>query len=471
MAANASTAMSSYNQSAPRKPGVPECLLLDLWEIATPREFVRCLGVCKDWNHWGQVILHKVVILNNRNLARFIDCAQHRPERFSSVKSLTVRLGIRDSYLHESIVGAGRRTKEQLLRSLADIMNQHMSGLQAFSLKIEDEPIGPTEFGDITVEPRIGAESLISLLRVIPVSCTSLEFDTAGYEAYMDDDHFCPHIASLMSTLRHLRLRLGRICPEFINAPPYDICGDCPEHRQTSAAPNLRSLVVNMELSELVVGGTTRCSLGQPVDSSFRLSEDDPTDRLQSEITLSLKAAKYEKSCFPSADTIGVFGPTRMDVAPYHHIRHTDIMKIQTHILTSTTLGALVGGGIWKRGAKRCIRTAQKEDIIGTKTTSREELEGAWLTTTKGGRLPKAAASNEYFLGGTPLTVLWQTLPRESLRDYIRRNTRDTRGPATTPHPVQAELLRLKGSDNIAQTYRTLRPIRQSEFPHPYPMV
>lgn len=459
--------ISEYYRPKPRQADPVELVLLAVWDMVPPGDFVRCLRVCKKWKYWGQIILHKLVVLDNSSLASFIDCARLRPERFCGIKSLTVQLKIGlPGFDGQIYARAGWRTKEDLLRRLGNIMNQYMYGLQALSFRIEDEPIGYISLDGIIAEPRIAADAVISLLRGVPSACKSLEIDTAGFEYYIGDDHLCPHIEKLMTTLCHLRLRLGRICPDFINAPPYDSSDQCPDHLHTPVAPNMRSLIVNMELSDVVVGGSTRCSLTQPISSAYRISDDDPTDRLQSELTQALRAG-HQKNCFPNAQMIGVFGPVQMNVPPYHHIRHTDIVNIRTHILTSTNLSAFVEGS-WTSGGKRCIKTKHRLDLIGSKTETREDLEGAWVTTTKGVRLPKAAESDKYFLGGTPLTVYWKSIKQDTLKEYIKRNTRGFIPPL---HPVQSELLRVNLSDNVSQSYRTLRKVPRSLFPDPYPII
>lgn len=466
--ADTNNKLSEYYRPKARQPDPVELVLLTLWEMTSLGEFVQYFRVCKKWDHWGQIILHRLVVLDSSSLASFVDCARLRPERFLSIKSLTVRLKIGlPGFDGQIYARAGWRTKEGLLRKLADIMNHHMHGLQAFSFQIEDEPIGYISIDGISAEPRIAADAVICLLLGVPLACKSLEIDTGGFEFYIEDDHLCPYIQRLMTTLCHLRLRVGRICPDFISAPAHESCEQCPDDRRKPVAPNLKSLTVSMELSDAVVGGSTRCSLAQPMNPSYRIFDDDPTDRLQSEITKTLRIGHYNKNCFPKAQTIDVFGPVRMDVPPYHHLRHTDIVNIQTHILTSTSLSAYVEGE-WERGIKRCIRTKDQSDIIGTKWKTRENLEGTWLTTTKGARLPKGAKYDGYFLGGTRITFRWEPITEDTLKEYIKRNTQGFDSPLD---PVQSDLLRVNPSDNVSQTYRTLRSVPASQFPYSYPMV
>ena len=460
--------LQHHRQKLPES-NVVEHILLALRHITTNSEFLPALQVNKEWNFQGQAILHGAIVLTNTRFARFVDSVQVRPGRFNAIKSLTVRLrlGMPGSVGH-SVMRAGGRSTEQLLVGLAGIIDSNMHELQAFSLYIEDEPIGDSELDGIISEPRIRAEALISLLKALPTSCTSLEFDTAGFEVYRGDDHICPWIAKLIPRLCHLRLRLGRLCPAFIGAPRYESCEECPDSQKQPTAPHLKTLTVNMELSKVVIENSTRCSFTQPVPGN-RPEDDDSTERLQTEITQELRTCLTRKYCFPVVQKLEVFGPVAMDVPPYNHLRQADILASRTHILISMPLCGFEGGE-WKAAVRRCIRTKDGGEIIDTWTTARERLEAAWLTTYQGVRLPCAAKTKKNFLSGTRLHLAWEYHFSDSLPDYIYRNTRPRlmflfgKTHAQALDETQSSLKEIDIADSISRTFPTLRAVSKFQF-------
>ncbi|MCJ1283614.1 hypothetical protein MMC26_002945 [Xylographa opegraphella] len=92
--------------------------------------------------------------------------------------------------------------------------------------------------------------AVAQLIQSLPETCSSLEIDTRGLEFDQDQKpgefHFCNAIRAMMPRLRHLRLRVSMLCPNFcgehaaITGSAFDM-----SHFKLTAAPNLDTLVVN----------------------------------------------------------------------------------------------------------------------------------------------------------------------------------------------------------------------------------
>ncbi|TPX23958.1 hypothetical protein DIZ76_013301 [Coccidioides immitis] len=131
-----------------------------------------------------------------------------------------------------------------ILAKLAEIIARDVKDLASFSLHIDTREVTAEfysyEYADI--DAAFSYHALVRLLDAIPPTCTNLELDTGGIEMYQDGGHLCGHIARVMPHLRHVRLRLGRLCSNFI-----DIFDAGNLTLGLPACPNLRCLVINSE--------------------------------------------------------------------------------------------------------------------------------------------------------------------------------------------------------------------------------
>ncbi|KAL8711939.1 MAG: hypothetical protein Q9220_003635 [cf. Caloplaca sp. 1 TL-2023] len=230
-----------------------------------------CMLVSRQWRVIAFPLIWESVILNTRTLPLFITEMNNAPRIGGHIRSLTLRLHtlwatteeFRAGYAREVewIDGIAPRTRKlwEDLKKLADCIAADMTNLTSFSLFVHKlPPEGRTDRHHN--DPRgAGMSSVVlrQLLETLPPTCIDLELDTKGREddetcgfdpQYHDSAHLCPILQSLLPRLRHLRLRLGFLCPELLFLNQQD-------GGNVMNAPRLRTLLINLSLSPFGLGG------------------------------------------------------------------------------------------------------------------------------------------------------------------------------------------------------------------------
>ncbi|PGH12994.1 hypothetical protein AJ79_03967 [Helicocarpus griseus UAMH5409] len=472
--------LSASNKALLENEAILKGTLLRLRESTSINDFVPCLLVCKKWYTLAITILRVVVVLKRHSLVRFLNT--HRllqSPRPCAIQSLTLLLKVGEVDSHTTSSWA----LDRLLKNVSSVIAKDMQTLRIFSLWIEGQTPGVAEAQQkqnsddidvdaIAVEPGFPAVALTLLLKSLPTTCRGLEIDTSGLEVYAGSDHLCPQLSKLLPQLTHLRLRVRQLCPGFIDLPVRSSCQKCPGGLQPPLCPNLRSLVINMELSSVAQGRTRRCS---PYTSMA--GEDACTDDLHTELSHHLLVGLTSKNCFPVSERIEIHSPITLDVSPWHHMRRTDIKKRITEVSSFIPLPGYIQGA-WRRGTHRCSRSGTEIMIFPWDSHSREHTENVWTSTSEGASLPAGACSQTLSVfDNNDYRLVWQQQEEKSryqhcLPSYIIEMTRrwksDQGGAALQPqHPLHDELGALSESDLLTQTYKTLGAIPYKEFPFP----
>ncbi|PGH27180.1 hypothetical protein AJ80_01137 [Polytolypa hystricis UAMH7299] len=297
---------------------------------------------------------------------------------------------------------------------LADVVHYQMPMLQVFSLHVSDAPIGEDDEGRI---PGFTGSGLISLLDALPGYCTSLEVDTAGFDAYEEDQHLCEQLARMIPRLRHLRLRIGQMCPQMFafprdwtsSASGGEICGE----ELNPVAPHLRSLVINMELSRVLDEVERPCfcpSKTHTLDSEHI----EEADRLYDEISWYLDLEVNEYSSFPASEIVVLLGHLHDPrFARFSILRRSDFINYKKYLHAFITIPYYCEYTGWTYKLWRCFANGDSRrpgsHLIAPWTHTREIIEGdVWRYTDKNERVPWDLSSLLVFEGLLELRLLFK---------------------------------------------------------------
>lgn len=317
------------------------------------RNFLSCFLVC----YRSLVVSHRLawdsIALDSSSLESFIGLAGHAPDGCRSVRSLSLQLYTVWPPLDKCrIRNAGSpdpqpdgpnpemaKLRDQLGR-LVEIVGSHMVGLVTFSLRMDKYSAGGPRQEYHRVQPPgawMKSSIIARLLGALPQSCIDLELDTQG----RDDDprcHFHPKFGSahlydtiriLLPRLRHLRLRLGSLCPDFFSHTANGV-------RSSITALQLESMLVNLKNGRLFDPPRV-CKVSQWTHPC--LFWKVPKERVTChKACLRIKLCKtvqtaYHGNSFPRATTIRIMDLESLAMPEYEHFIQYDITTSQTYFI------------------------------------------------------------------------------------------------------------------------------------------
>ena len=228
------------------------------------KHITPCLAVSKQWHRHGQRLLWSSLALTELSYDRFIHAVVFGGSSYRALLNLTVTLqnayemrcrcthrgdwGKQDrpclnvdescqcmSLAHVDIhwerahaQGLARGKLEQILVSMKLAIASGLRSLSTLSVTLKNEPTD----GEYCYchESGIDAHYFAGVIMALPNTCTNLELDTGGSEikhhgsfggasSTAMSDSLCEALYAAIRQLKHLRLRMGTICPDFFYGP------------------------------------------------------------------------------------------------------------------------------------------------------------------------------------------------------------------------------------------------------------
>ncbi|KPI37126.1 uncharacterized protein AB675_3621 [Cyphellophora attinorum] len=325
------------------------------------------LCVNSAWRDIGLGHVWSDIVVDRAGLARFI--AAPLTSNLRLVKSFTFSSDrpdvrwVRDPK-SDNVIDRPCRRVNQLnthLYSLATILPR-MSSLLTFSFYIKSQPASDS----LLKQVEISRSALRELVDALPLSLENLEIDTKCYDRPVlnyDSRHVCSAIADRLSRLRHVRLRLAKLCPEFFQP-----------------SRSLESCVINLLWPH-----------GKGLAFSCReiLSEDTLRQRREGKEL----SARRRQDLVASLPHVTATSPTlrQFNVISGWTIYENAIGQIEVRDLlaTRTTVYPLQRLDHSPHGDVFLLRRSDTSDVAGRMGDIEEPVEGnAWQTTTKGSRFP-----------------------------------------------------------------------------------
>lgn len=212
------------------------CAAQDAAGNATLAAAARC---CRLWYPVVQMALYTDVSLRDTSIAKFAACSEFADDQ-NPIRSLTLRMGpipvnpydpSEAQRVEQARVDAVRQIGPRLLR---------MRQLTSFSIRAD------------FLTALAAQESVFRLVDSLPPTCTGLEIDIAGRPSGDGIFHICPRLRDCLPRLRHLRLRLPRMCSALWQTPKQDGSHDSAgeEGFMPVHAPHLEHVIVNISLRE-----------------------------------------------------------------------------------------------------------------------------------------------------------------------------------------------------------------------------
>lgn len=187
-----------------------------------------CLLVCKRWYTLAEPILLEDLVLSARQFTQLPDQVHAKLRTFSRTLTFHVH-GPNDWPAEESLEQLNEKFNSCLLRC---------SRLVSFTLLVRTQfdPAQP-------MAPHNDYLSLWSPARFLDAfgvcKLSELVLDTCGSE-FKDGVHVCPQLALKIPTLRTVRLRMRRICPQVLNL----------QQRDCALPTRIESIIINLSLKE-----------------------------------------------------------------------------------------------------------------------------------------------------------------------------------------------------------------------------
>ncbi|EFQ99192.1 hypothetical protein MGYG_02206 [Nannizzia gypsea CBS 118893] len=257
--------------------GLPAELLLWVLELLSAsfyRDDIRRLTVCKQWYPAAHVVFYSDIYLQAESLSRFLlrpshstsdDSSKHKWNHlaielrgFESWDS-TYAQGLDDQAIQASLGSWTRNLNSDLTKLATWLQGSRTLRTLRFTAWSEFNPKLPM----LPRREYILMDKILGLLSLGRLSV--LELDTCGSNFIHQDEsqlhsrhqmHICQDIAALLPQPHRLRLRMREICPLVL-------------YTQDSAVPYLRSVIVNLSLSN-EPSGITAASYSRRCGSSDR---------------------------------------------------------------------------------------------------------------------------------------------------------------------------------------------------------
>ncbi|ORY00900.1 hypothetical protein BCR34DRAFT_637760 [Clohesyomyces aquaticus] len=186
----------------------------------TNNDLLSCLRVSRRWYDSAMPVIHGNIVLHGRNLTKCLD--QANMSRLSScVRSATVRL---EAHIWMPYPNSLLIRLNPLIGSLENLMSFSIGHANSNHRQVMG----------------VYQETLVDLVLGLPASCIDLEIDMYGYHLskHRPQTHLCDAIRKILPRMRHLRLRLDRMCGSlFINPST-----ETPE----ASLPNLKTLICKL---------------------------------------------------------------------------------------------------------------------------------------------------------------------------------------------------------------------------------
>lgn len=457
-AANSPARVSAGDIITPHRifhdPDILDRILIFVREDSTTSEFLPLLLVCGPIYVTAIRIFHRIIVLTNETLPRFIACGHIRRHMPYEVLNLTVRLEASDGDFAGFVSNIG-----YLLEQLGLIVSAFMRRIETFSFRLEERQLEGrlTDPECVAVQPCIKSGPIITLLNVLPATCVNLELDTSLYEMHEEPNiHFCAAISKIIGRLRHLRLRVKHLCPSFLGLSLR--CNALDISRYGPVAPNLESIVINLECPSWIYTEAESCPLSR--------NKFCPIISLHVALGQFLLECHHNKGHLPKIKKLEVYaGTPPMPPSNRWCLRKSDVLRVITRLhfyvpLPSCRLDAP------RPSSWRVIRTHDGRDIIGPFGQAREILENSWHSTVFGSRFPLGKDKQwdilEHYPGGPRIEPNWEPLPCErSLDTFVRRQKRTRRDR----DPEKRILEGTNFKDLSCTSFRTLREIPDDWLP------
>ncbi|KAL3457429.1 hypothetical protein BJX64DRAFT_17754 [Aspergillus heterothallicus] len=224
----------------------------------------RYLLVCKWWYALAEPILYEDLAITANDLLYAPKSAQAKLASHAS--RLTLYANGPKEWVNDS-----ERLNEHL-----NVLLSQAPCLRTFALRAAlhfdlTQPLSPSQHYVSNWSPAPLLDGL-SISRIL-----NLEIDTHGSN-FSDDIHICPEFARLIPSLRSLRLRMRKICPEALQL----------RHQDIGRPVRLQSLIINLSLLEpgsLSSGSSRHCQrfistqglFDQMIVASTRIAREVPS--------------------------------------------------------------------------------------------------------------------------------------------------------------------------------------------------
>ena len=197
--------------------------LRNISRLPDDQRFTDALVVCELWRSVGESLIWTDIVLKDQQIVDFVDCSDRLAHSTLSL-TLTIdptcyRLDFSRIPAVDMDIEAASEATEKLWTALRRLPQQlsRMHQLITFSLKVQAQTCGPAADGFF-----LRSEDIVSVIQGLPPTVKNLEIDTHSYDRTSEDSseyHICPVISSRQSKLRHLRVRLARMCSELLGVP------------------------------------------------------------------------------------------------------------------------------------------------------------------------------------------------------------------------------------------------------------
>ena len=380
-----------------------EVLLIILKQVrytSSPFSFVSCLLSCRRWYDLGLPLLRSVILLRNSNLESFVTRFSHANCVF--IKSLTVKINPEcpksDSAgkyveIKEIINRHGSSESKALWRRLHILatMISKMSTLLIFSFIVVR---GNQYFHGFWIPTSI----IASMIENLPKSCVNLEIDTAGQEASRPAPvHICDKIRDVLPRLRHLRVRLYRLCPAMFCA---NVNGEgvIEGHSTASSAPSLQTLIINCGMHN----HTNPWGYTARICGDLGEIRSDADRYVRSEARRSLVIALKDlflRGNYPAIERLWLLNLQSVDYASswYEAYNRRDIILGKTWVMPCI----FVSPQVPVRGSRTdyyLTRTPEGHDVLSSLWGVDNLAEAqTWEETFSGCRMPAALIATDHF--------------------------------------------------------------------------
>lgn len=192
-------------------------------KVRIETKFTGLLCVCQRWRNIGAGLLWRDIVLTNQQINDFANCigtfAHCTLSLTLRIDPTCYRLDFSRIPAVDMDVEAASEATEKLWTALRRLPQQlsRMHQLTTFSLKVQAQTCGPAAKGFF-----LRSEDIVSVIQGLPPTVKNLELDTHSYDRTSQDSsehHICSAIGSRLSKLRHLRVRLARMCSELLEVP------------------------------------------------------------------------------------------------------------------------------------------------------------------------------------------------------------------------------------------------------------
>lgn len=377
---------------------------------------------CKRWNSIGHLIAWTALKITSNSLENFVASTILNRERYRRCKHLTVRLHApfpplcdcgADWFDEDIIVGQNHPHRQddhhddtthieiqKLLKLLALIIEQKVTSLGTFSFAIDNEPQSGYWCGH--KEPSVSIIAFDNLLRSVPPTCVNLELDTGGtdFSCVQRNEHLlCAQVRRLLPQRHNLRLRAAHICPGCV--PSHSLTDQVTGLGPCAPLKSLASCTINLityprEIRAAFCGGYTGPGKMSPATDH----------RVAIEVAKVFRNA-VQAGSLPAVRSLGIFDSTPMTGTRYYDpfddtvdvdicrfgdidsVLHFDVLRNRT---TSFPFDAFDENVDYENLRMRDFpcNILNRRYLVGSLANFEDVLEGTWIISSDGLRLPKS---------------------------------------------------------------------------------